>query len=429
MFCALDKIDLAATVEGRRIAVQTDHRSNEEISRDLALSILFALTRVINARQDLAQVHYIVAQPPARFAEALAAAGAVVSGSAARLTATDAPAFSEDLISEIADDCFREVAQRAAATTGTRDFALALRMLEDQTHASPLQQDDPARFWRRVIELAALSGELLRARFPSAHWVVSERALVPFGVSLPLDPLEYRSTVVFPTNRAQRLIEDGRDQTLFELLTAIEETRSHDREVRLMPSLRVRDGVELEELLWRPLLPEVPRVELPIVVCGIDGESTFGMIRRDALAKSPDDAWAEALANLAAEDVELAQVTANEVTMIAVSGSFYAAEKLLDPAQLHSLHARLDTPTLLAATPARGGLLVIAAGDADARFAALVRERYETAGARAISPAVWVVEDGQVIGLLRNSGLTRADTSGVRAETSPASPGVQRRRK
>ena len=76
MYCALDKIDLAATVEGRRIAVQTDHRAADEINRDLALSILFALTRVINARQDIAQVHYIVAQPPPRLAQALARAGA-----------------------------------------------------------------------------------------------------------------------------------------------------------------------------------------------------------------------------------------------------------------------------------------------------------------------------------------------------------------
>lgn len=427
MYCALDKIDLAATVEGRRIAVQTDHRAADEINRDLALSILFALTRVINARQDIAQVHYIVAQPPPRLAEALAAAGAVVSGSAARLPATEAPAFSEDLVSEIADQCFREVAQRAAAATGARDFALALRMLEDQTHAAPPEQADPARFWRRVIELAALSGELLRARFPSAHWIVSERAMVPFGLSLPLE--HATSTIVFPTNRAQRLIEEGRDHSLFELLVAAEETRSLDKQVRLMPSLRLRDGIELEELVWRPLLPEVPRVELPIVVCGIDGESTFGMIRRDALTKPPDEAWEEAFANLAAEDVELAQVIANDVSMLAVSGSFYAAEKLLDPAQLRALHQRLDTPTLLAATPARGGLLVIAAGDADARFAALVREKYDAAGARAISPAVWIVEDGEITGLLRNSGLTRADTGGVRAETSPASPGVQRRRK
>lgn len=426
MYCALDKIDLAAMIEGRRIAVQTDHRSGDEIGRELALSILFALTRVINARQDLAQVHYIVAQPPPRFAEALAAAGAVVSGSAARLPAIDAPSFSEAMVCEIADDCFREVAQRAAASVGTRDVALALRMLEDQTLAAPPEPGDPAAFWRRVIELAALASELVRARFPAAHWIVSERALVPFGFSLPLE--RGRATTLFPTNRAQRFIEDGRDQSLFELMAAAAETRSLDSG-RLMPSLRLRDGVELDELLWRPLLSEVSRVELPIVVCGIDGESTFGMLRKDALSQSPDEAWREALANLAAEEVELAQVTSGEVSMIAVSGSFYAAEKLLDRGQLRALHAHLDTPTLLAATPARGGLLVIAAGDADGRFAALVRERHDDAGARAISPAVWIVEDGQITGLLRNTGLTRAETGGVRAETSPASPGVQRRRK
>lgn len=434
MYCALDRIDLAATVEGRDVAVQTDHRSREEIERELALSVLFALTRVVNARQGGAEVHYVVADPPPELTRAVTAAGAVISRSATRLPAGEAPRFEEGVVGELADECFRELAQRAARAVGTRDLALALRMLEDQTFAAPPPRDDPARFWRRVVELAALGGELVRARFEGVGWVVSDRAVIPFGLALPLaDPLDH--AMLFPTNRAQRLIECAdsghRDHSLFELLTAAEETLQRPPAGpagRLMPSLRMRDSVELDELVWRALLPEAPRGELPIVVCGIDGESTFGMIREGALARPADDVWAEALANLAAEPVELAELAGGELAMLAVSGSFYAAEKLLDRSLLRALHDRLAAPVLLAATPARGGLLVAAyQRGADARFAAIVREKHAAAASRAISPVVWIVEDGRVAGVLGGTAPTRADTSGVRAETSPELP--QRKRK
>ena len=49
-----------------------------------------------------------------------------------------------------------------------------------------------------------------------------------------------------------------------------------------MPSLRARRDVQLDEVIWRPVIADQAPADLPIVVCGIDGESTFGMIRRDA---------------------------------------------------------------------------------------------------------------------------------------------------
>ncbi len=404
MYCALDKIDLAAVVEGRRVAVQTDHRTTEEIERDLALSVLFALTRVINARNECAQVHYIVTDPPARLAEALAAAGAVVSPATTRLIVGESPAASEHQIAELADACFREIAQRTATQVGTRDLAIALRMLEDQTFTSPPSRDDPAAYWRRVIELAALAGELLRAKFgAAAHWVVNDRALIPFGFTLPSTT---DSTVVFPTNRAQRVIaarptDGGREESLFKLLIAAEETLETppDATGRWMPSLRDRRHVELDELIWRPLLPETPA--LPIVVCGIDGESTFGMIRRDALQRTPEETWDEALANLAAETIEIGETVSGELGMLVLSGSFYAAEKVLDRELLRDLHADLDAEVLLAATPERGQLILTARETgADAQFAELVRARYAAAGGRGISAAVLVIEDGAITGVV-----------------------------
>nr|MBA2543774.1 hypothetical protein [Deltaproteobacteria bacterium] len=148
MFCALDKIDLAATVDGQTVAIQTDHRASAEVESELALSILFAITRVVNARGEAAQVHYVVADPPAAFAEALHAVGAVIAETSTRLIARDAPPPDDERAGQIADACFRELAQRVAARVGTRDPAMALRMLEDETYAAPPTRDDPGAFWR-----------------------------------------------------------------------------------------------------------------------------------------------------------------------------------------------------------------------------------------------------------------------------------------
>jgi hypothetical protein len=53
VYCSIDKIDLASRVDGRPIAVQTDHRPRAEIEAEPELSVLFAMARVLNARTHL----------------------------------------------------------------------------------------------------------------------------------------------------------------------------------------------------------------------------------------------------------------------------------------------------------------------------------------------------------------------------------------
>jgi hypothetical protein len=403
VYCSIDKIDLAARVEGRTIAVQTDDRSRAEIERAPELSVLFAMARVLNARAQLADdghhdapVHYRVTGAPEFLAEAVAAAGGTLD-----LAHKAAPA--EARVSTLADRAFSQLARRAAARTGSRDLAIALRMLEDQTTAAPPDVDDEIAYWTRVLELAALAGELLRAKYPG-RWVQTDRALVPFGFQL-----DTGSAVIFPTNRAQRMIEHG-DESLFKLLIAADETVSHPTDTahgRLMPSLRARRDVQLDEVVWKPVLADDVPSDLPVIVCGIDGESTFGMVRREALAKQPESAFAEAIANLAAESVQCERLVLGDLELALVTGSFYASEKLLDRALMTSLHEELDAEVLVAATPARGQLLVAAATHdptALAQFAQLARRRHDEAGGRAISPALLLVTKGRVAGYVRGPG-------------------------
>ncbi|MGE5186514.1 MAG: hypothetical protein ACM31C_30870, partial [Acidobacteriota bacterium] len=236
--------------------------------------------------------------------------------------------------------------------------------------------------------------------------------------------------VMFPTNRAQRVIEDGRDETLFKLLIAADETVRHPADTatgRLMPSLRARRDVQLDEVVWRPVVADQAPLDLPIVVCGIDGESTFGMIRREALAKPPELALAEALRNLADEPVQCEQLEVGDLPVILVSGSFYAAEKLLDREFMCSLHDALDAELLVVATPARGELLASPVGDqaALAQFSALAHHRHHEAGGRAISAAMLLVGDGRITGYVRGPEDREepAPVNELRADTAPGLPG------
>ncbi|HEV7557631.1 MAG TPA: hypothetical protein VGO00_19335, partial [Kofleriaceae bacterium] len=159
-------------------------------------------------------------------------------------------------------------------------------------------------------------------------------------------------------------------------------------------------------------------------VCGIDGESTFGIVRREAIARPRDEAIDEALANLATEQVTEETVRFGDLDVIVVGGSFYAAEKLLDVAFMGALQQRLGTPSVAAATPARGMLLVMAFDHSAgrlARFTALARMQFDDAGGRAISPAVMLVNEGRVYGIGRRDA-DPVEPASRRADTAPGSP-------
>src|SRR5258708_32962377 len=164
VYCSIDKIDLAARLDGNPIAVQTDHRTRDEIEAQPELSVLFAMARVVNARSQLADdghptaaVHYVVADdPPALLREALSAVGGTIERADRRLTLEKLGPGSEAAVGVLADRSMVALARRAATRVGSRDLAMALRMLEDQTFANPPERADEERYWTRVLELAAL---------------------------------------------------------------------------------------------------------------------------------------------------------------------------------------------------------------------------------------------------------------------------------
>src|SRR5690606_33376054 len=136
--------------------------------------VLNARTHLHEAGHSDAVVHYAVEDdPPTLLREALGAVGGRLE---LRKQVETLGTGSEQAAGELADRSFAALAERVKARVGSRDVAIALRMLEDQTFADPPKRDDEPAYWQRVLELAALAGELLRAKY-SGRWVQTDRAL------------------------------------------------------------------------------------------------------------------------------------------------------------------------------------------------------------------------------------------------------------
>lgn len=399
MYSSLHKLDILAELDGMRIVVQTDHRELDEIEAEPEISVLFALTRVLNAAGWLAsegtpgRVRYtLLGAAPPFLREALAAAGAWLAEGGGE--PEELGAASPERAAALADRAFGALAARVLARLSTADPTEALKRLEGETQLSPPdREEDEIGFYRRVLELAALGGELIRIR-AGGSWVQHDQALVPFAFRIE------QGAVVFPTNRAERFVAGGGEESVLQLLAAVDDVLAARSGSRVMPSLRARERVPLERVAWTPLLDR-DHEELPVVVYGEDGEATFAVYDRSSLPAALDELARQARENLAEEPAQVEKFTVEGLTVAAVGGGFYAAEKLLDPAFVRRMHRLLGAEVLAAAVPARGTLLFTDAtqeADKIGLFAIVARRRFEDAGPQQISPAVVLVQDGAVVG-------------------------------
>lgn len=188
MYSSLDKIDIVANGKPGalgKVAYQTDHRQEEEYKEQRALSTLLALARVINPnrvdQEDNERhgvIYVAVARPPDWFRLALASAGAALEIGRTPL------AWEGDLAdpADLADAAFRELAERVRSRAGRALDDDLLKGLEDEILAeAPSKEADEIRYWTAVMELAAVGGELVRARI-GGRWVRDDRwySTVPF---------------------------------------------------------------------------------------------------------------------------------------------------------------------------------------------------------------------------------------------------------
>ena len=406
MYASLDKID-AATDEGEHY--QTDHRTRAEIEDTPELSVLFALTRVRNARRHDSAVRDPVAvyvpkhALPAFLEEAIAAAGGVIEDFTRGVRHTGArPSASA---AELADRAFQGLAARVCRRLETSDAETALRALEAEIAASPPRRpEDEIGYWTGICELCALTGEILRARC-GGGWVDAEHSVIPFGFS------HGEGRIALPSNRAQSCVEDGPPESMSHVIAAVLDVQVGAPSTGpLLPSLRTRDDAIALGSPYRPLFDGAEQLpELPVIIYGRDTPSTFAMLRATGDEDIPQ-LHAEALRNLAAQDASVEMLEQDGAIVAVVADSFYAAEKLLDTAFMQTLHARFGE--LIAASVPRRGLLLATAADGAGKLAALTE--HEARGSRRLGEAVVLVQGGQIVGLAQVSDASRP------ADASPA---------
>jgi len=407
MYSSLDKIDLLAEEPAGALVAQTDHRSREEIEAEPELSTLFAMIRVLGPRQMMAReqrplaaiVYVAFAEPPGFLIDALASVGAaleVMPGRERRSLAAGGEAPEA-----IVDRAFAALAQRVCRRVGISDPAAALRVLEGESLADPVdREEDELGYWTRVLELTALVVTVIRARH-KGEWVITDQSDVPFGLSLGDGQL------VLPGNRAQRFLEDGENESMFLLVGSTDEiaanTAAGAPEGPLLPSLRSKKEAEASSLLCRPLLEGRELGDVPVIAYGADGEQTFGLLQRPRHEPRAEEVHAKAMVNVRGQEAEIEELEVGELAVLAVSGSFFATEKLLDPVFMQELHERLDAELLAVGVPRRGLMFVASALQDPEQLAlliAMVAHEHGKGGSRAISPAVLLVSEGRPTGVV-----------------------------
>jgi hypothetical protein len=192
---------------GGAIVIVEDDRNAGAMARVPSLSTLIAIARILNARRVLetkyngtGEVRYATsATPPGPLADAIARAGASLCDRTADTIRTPAMPASVD---SIVDTAFAELAYDVRSGVGGVDMASALRAVEERRRKTPLNRDEsPVQYWTAVFELAALAGELSRAR--GGRWISTKDLPVPYALKLA------EGGIAMPTKLAQQIVDGG----------------------------------------------------------------------------------------------------------------------------------------------------------------------------------------------------------------------------
>ena len=399
MYASLDRVDLTAETEAGTIAYQTDHRDGDAMVNELELSTLFKIARGISAQRDhrFDQVIFVHAQePPAALVEVMQACGAGVEVGD-QLTVEPGP-VNEGLVQGLAHLALRRLGQEVLRRAGAPRNVDGLRALEQamlESQAGHTAGEDPAEWWRAVVELAAAVGEVLLAERSGAWQLAPDDGVMYAHIPLLLVDNGTKYNVF---GRCERFFERGKGQEPSGLLRKFdpEELGAGAPMFKLVPgSWTPPRPIHMERLLdgQDPRIPQIAYGrDLPdsfAYTRGVDGEAVdFAALR------------AAGLPTLRAVAVTIERVAD---ILVVVHGDYYASEKLLDPEFMQGLHETMDCPLLAAAVPVRG-LLGVVNGAEPSHVAALqqfIALQQQDAGEHEhISDAIFGVHEGVPLALV-----------------------------
>lgn len=391
VFAELDRVDIVFDdEEGRRIAVQTDHRDAAAQARTPALTELVAVLRVLAARRFDGVVYATLTEPAPFVRAAVEAAGARL-----RVGEDDwAPASTPDLagtdrrVAAALDRLGQDVMARFALPIDRG----GLERLEAEWASRELDRaGDPENFTTAWLELAGAAGVVMSA-IHGGRWTRGE----VFGEGVPYGwALEDRVSNVF--GRAFTLVAEGLKPGPSAHLDALAEASSDDGPI--LPVIRPAGFGGEHATRSRPLVVVEGVEEIPHIYLIRDRSTSVEYIPTES--EGDFDALYEAsLYGLRKIRAKIERV--DGLPCYFVQGDFYAASKVLDRGLIAGLSEALDSPMLLVAIPARIGA-VVGASNHPETFASLVAELYEsTSESQRVCPTIFVAtpEDG-VCGVLQ----------------------------
>jgi hypothetical protein len=408
MYSSLHKVDIVVKEKdgSGKLFVQTDHRSVEEVAAEVEVSVLFALARTIVPKRmsDAAGVKVRYAclggLHPA-IAEVLLATGAEPDGMEG-VAKPSLDGVKRRATADLADEAFAALGQKLLARHALSADEAGLAAFEATIDEAPSQEQDEIAYWTTVAELAAVTGEVLRAKC-GGRWIDDPKdfADIPF-----LFQPARNEGMVNPVGKAMKFLMHGAAESPQQLLRMVEDNA--EPEGPLLFSLKPSNWAARAEAVCEPLMARMEKAgaDVPIIVYGHDKPNTFGFFMKGG--RFGEDTVAlrkEALANLARVKVEVERIDLSALTFWVVQGSYFAAEKILDVDFMKELHRRLESPLLAAAVPEKGQLLVtsaVAGPEKMLPFMALANGIYERNNAgRQISPTVFLVSDGAIQGVAK----------------------------
>lgn len=404
MYSSLGKVDIVVDGKGRNgstLLVQTDHRDRDEVEHELETSVLFALARILSplrmAEWKDATVRYVaIGELHPTLATVVASTGQVAESAGKEV---DLSGIAKRAPADLANDAFVALGAKVMARERLSADSEGLAAFEKKVaDARPDAEEDEAAYWTTVAELAAVTGEVLRAKY-GGRWVADpdDFAQIPFM-------FEANATLLNAVSKAVKFIEHGERESPRQLAVMLEERGLPEGPILL--NMKPASWAGRSKAVCEPLFPAMAKSggDIPLVAYGRDQPQSFAM-----LSPSHDRAAdlatlrAEALANLAKVEVSVEKVELDELTFWAVHGSFFAAEKILDMAFMKKMAAQIGSEMIMAAVPEKGRLFVmnaVVAPEQTLNFMALARGAYERNESGApLSPTIFLVMDGAISGI------------------------------
>jgi hypothetical protein len=178
----------------------------------------------------------------------------------------------------------------------------------------------------------------------------------------------------------------------------------------ILPALKPYNWKGRDTVMCRPLLSEEDAELMPLVAFGYDRPHTFEFLSVKQVpggSSSENIALLEAAAlrNLQARPAEWKLETfdlgGESLSMTICGDDFLAAERVLDDSFMSEAHRLLSAEMLVVGIPRRGMILSTdfkQQRETVARFAAVVSAQYHRGDSAPISPLIFVVQDGRVVG-------------------------------